>query len=131
MSPNEIIEKIKSIISLYNEQRMANFDNNKTAARHYLISKLTEEFGEYCEVAGMNVFLTDRKAKKYNLLDTSHEIDISKVHTFISDGLYKESGDLVWMALSLAFLEGHTIESLASYLDTRKDAANKTYKSEA
>ena len=126
----EIVNKIQTIIQLYSKKRTENFNNDVDLTRSYLITKLMEEFGEYCEVAGMKSFLTDRKAVKYNLIAGDGKVDTKRKHEYIHNKLYKEAGDLVWMALSIAFLEGHSIETLTDYIDSRKDAANKKLEEE-
>lgn len=116
----ETNEKIESIIKSYLEDKMTHLDHDRDDMRQYLLTKTLEELGEYAEVIGMLTCVTKRKAKKHNLLNEDGILSLGKLTTFINTHLKDESGDLVWMALSIAFLEGHTLESLAEYLESRK-----------
>lgn len=81
----------------------------------YLLMKLQEELGEYAEIAIMRDFSPQRKLTKYNI---SNE---QELRDFTQEKITQEAGDLLWLAMSIAILEGHTPSSIEDYWTTRID----------
>lgn len=115
--------RIEEIIESYNNDRLEGFCGDRSQVRQYLLAKTLEEFGEYAEIASMSMFVTARKAEKHGLIGEDGFLDDEETAKFLFSNLKAEAGDLVWMALSIAFHEGHNMRTLTAYLETRKDAA--------
>jgi NTP pyrophosphatase (non-canonical NTP hydrolase) len=86
------------------------------AKRYYLMAKLQEEIGEYAEMLNARYFLTQRKRSKLaEKMEGNDNPNTLQLIQHADQKRKQEAGDVLWIAMAIAVLEGYTLEDIADY----------------
>jgi len=91
------------------------------AARDFLIRKLIEEAGEYCEAVTLDQGDNTRKLTKFGCLDKNNVVDYGKLNKITTEKLHEESTDIMYIAMRIARLEKVSIEEMIERVNLKKD----------
>ena len=117
--PDNLIELCR--IADRHNKHLSHIRGDFRATRDWLLRKLMEELGEYCDAVNLDEGESKRKLRKYGVLDRNDVIDSQKWDEVTRKQITEEVTDIFYVALRILRLEKVSVETALSTVRSKKE----------